>query len=101
MSLVESRFSRSATMGSKMEKQKKVTILIISLSMGTEYSAVFASVSTLREEQETWEYVSMLFIEKQKRWEVNEKSHISLPPADKGKGKTGSFIKKKSSACRR
>lgn len=60
--LLESRFSRLATIGSVMEEQMKVAILISSISMSTEYIAVIASVCTIREEKETWEYVSMIFI---------------------------------------
>lgn len=54
-------------MGSITEEQMKVVVLIRSISMATEYSVVTAAECTLREDDATREYVSIIFIEEQKR----------------------------------
>lgn len=44
----------------------RVTILVSSLSNLNEYAPVIASINIFQEEAATWDYVSILFIKKQK-----------------------------------
>lgn len=83
--LLASRFSRLTAMRFIVEEQMEVAILFSSFSMATEYSAVRASVCIISVKNAIWEYLSMLFIEKQKRFQVNRTSQILLPQVGLGK----------------
>lgn len=82
VSLRESDFSRLPNMGSDVEKQMKTVILIASLSVKVECSAVIASVNTADEEAATWDYVSVILIEDQKRTQTKVRPMLTTTQGD-------------------
>lgn len=56
-----------AGIGSVIEKQMKIAIMMNSFSQAIEYASVQASINTLHETNGTWNYVSIVLIEEQKR----------------------------------
>lgn len=66
-----------ANMGSNIEGQMTVAILIESLSQETEYSTEIASRSILTGEKATWGYVSMTLIKEQNKTLTDAKSMLA------------------------
>lgn len=64
---LESQFSRLSIMETNIQESMRVEILLCLLSSLSESASVIASINTLQVDAATWNYVSMLFIEEQKK----------------------------------
>lgn len=79
ISLHESQFSKLESMRSNIEEQKKMAILINFWTQKTKYSAIITSIYTRNEKADTWNYMSMIFFEEQKRTQITFKSMSTAP----------------------
>lgn len=82
IAILESQFSRLATMGSNLEESLKVAILLSSLSELMEYNAVTVSINALAESTTTWNYVYLIFMEEQKRLTQKIDTSLSVTNTD-------------------
>lgn len=99
VSLMESQFARLASMGSMIDEEMRVAILLTSIGNRPEYAPMMASINTLQDSVTTWNYVTVLLIEESK-WIKKNGQHRTVNEA-LGHGTRAASIQREPVRCYR